>query len=170
MPTTAQYGLIVNAQETLASNVPAVASTNNNVPHTGYSTTTKTLTATGSATQPPLTKVAYFSKALSSGTGTIDLTALPGTNGATADATGLKVCLLVFRNPPTNANKITITKGATNGFGVTSADDPLTVTLSPGAEIAFFGNEVTPDVASGKKTIDLTGTGSQALECVVWAG
>lgn len=169
MATTATYISGVNAVETLATNVPAVASSNNSLQHTGYSTS-KALTGTGSSGLPAVTKLAYFSKALSTGTGTIDLTSLTGTNGATVDLTGLKVCLMKFRNPSTNANTITVAKGASNGFGLTTSGTTFSIPIPPGGEVTIFCDEGTPDVGGGAKTLDLTGTGSQTLECAIWGG
>jgi hypothetical protein len=169
MPTTGTYALTVTASETISTSVPAISASANSVNHTLYSTA-KSLTATGSSTQPALTKVAYFSKAMSAGAATIDLTALTGTNGASVTMSGLKICLLRFRNPSTNTGAITIAKGASNGFGTTTSGTTFTVTLPPDSEFGIFLNEGTPDVAGAAKTIDISGTGTEALECVVWGG
>lgn len=111
---------------------------------------------------PPATKCAVQSKALSAGTATIDLTAVAGTEG-NVDFSGLKLQVIKLRNPSTNANKITVTKGASNGYGLTGGDS-WTIPLAPGDEVMLMGNETWPDVAGGAKTIDLTGTAAQALD------
>jgi hypothetical protein len=44
------------------------------------------------------------------------------------------------------------------------------VILSPGDEVTFFKKDTAPDVDSTHKTIDLAGTGSQALNVELIAG
>lgn len=127
--------------------------------------TEKTL---NSATTVPATKVAAFTKALSTGAATIDLTALTGTNGATVDFTGLKVQAAKFINPSTNANAITVTFGAATAYLLGGA--AFKWILAPGQELLFFGNDAAPDVSASLKNIDLAGTGSQALTVVLVAG
>ncbi len=120
---------------------------------------------------PPASKHASYEKALSSGTGTIDLTALPGvTAEETVNGTGLKVQQLKFRNKSTNANKITVAKGASNGYGLCASGDSWSFVLSPNQSITFYGDDAAPDIGSGAKTIDLTGTGSQVLEVAIVMG
>ena len=43
-------------------------------------------------------------------------------------------------------------------------------TTAPGQEHVFFGNDATPDIASGARTLDLAGTGSQVLDVVIILG
>jgi hypothetical protein len=78
--------------------------------------------------------------------------------------------LLKFQNPITNANKITVTKGASNGYGIASSGDSWTFVLSPGQSILVYSQDIAPDVASGARTIDVSGTGSQTLNVGVVAG
>lgn len=119
-------------------------------------------TYTGS-TDVPVSKHAEGSKALSSGTATLDLAALPGqTADETVNATGLKAQLVKLRNKATNANDITVSKGASNGH--TLLGSSWEITLKPGQSVTLKGDEAGPDVASNNKTLDLTGTGSQELE------
>ena len=126
-------------------------------------------TLTASST-PPVTKHALFSKPLSTGTGTIDLTALPGiTADETVNGTGLKVQFLKFKNPSTNANKITAAKGGSNGYQLDGATT-WSVPLAPGQSVFFELDDAADDIGSGNKTIDLTGTGSQALSVQVVMG
>lgn len=122
----------------------------------------------GAATTPPATKVAAFQKALAAGVGTIDLTALVGTNGVAVDGSGLKVQAIKLSNPATNGNPISITEGAANGYAAFGAGWKLT--LAPGQEALLYGADATPDVAAGDKNIDLAGTGSQALDMVIVLG
>ena len=124
-----------------------------------------------SGTSVPVTKHAEFEQALSSGTATIDLTALPGkTVDETVDGTGLKVQAIKFRNKNTNANKITISKGASNGYCLDANSTTWSVVLSPGQSVLFKLEDLAPDIAGGAKTIDLAGTLSQVLEVMVVMG
>lgn len=110
----------------------------------------------------PVTKQAAGRKTLSTGAGTLDLTALPGgVGGATVDGTGLKVQFAKFRNKSTNSNTMTISQGASNDYEL--AGD-FSITLAVGQEVTLFLNEAAPDIASGDKTIDIAGTGSEVLE------
>lgn len=164
MSVAVTYAANITTVETLATNVPAAATGGKSVTHNGYNTSA-TLNASST---PPATQCAYFSKALSSGAATIDLTALTGTNGSTVDFTGLKVQCAKFKNPSTNANPITVTFGAATGYLLGGA--AWKFILSPGMEIVVFGNDATPDVTSLLKHIDLAGTGSQALQVSLVAG
>lgn len=132
---------------------------------------TKSLTGATSATagtEGPVTKDANFQKALSGGAGTIDFRALPTPEAGTIDLNGLKVQIVKFRNPNTNANPITIVEGASNGLALFGA--AFSITLQPGQEIQAYLAEAAPDVSATDKTIDLTGTASQALDVQVVAG
>ncbi len=128
---------------------------------------TPTLNATST---PAATKKARFDLTLSSGTGTIDLTALPGNSvDETINGTGLKVQVLKFRNKSTNANKITVAKGGTNGYqldGATTWSDPM----APGQSSLRLLNGAADTIGSTKKTIDVTGTGSQVLQVLIVLG
>ncbi len=165
MSVNCTFKSMVDVSETLETNVPAMAS-GSSISHTGYRTE-KSLSSTST---PAVTKCAIFSKALSGGSATIDCTSLTGTNGATVDFSGLKIQVMKFKNPSANANTISVTKGASNGLGVTTSGTSFTIPIAPGAEWTYYGNESTPDVGSGAKTFDLSGTGSQALECTLVAG
>lgn len=128
----------------------------------------ESLTLTASTT-PPVTKQTSFQQALSSGSATVNLAALPGlTAEETVNLTGLKVQALKLRNLSTNANSITVAKGASNGH--TLLGSSWTVTLQPGQSHLYYFNNAAPTVASGDRTIDLTGTGAQVLEVQLVAG
>lgn len=129
---------------------------------------TGTLTASSTV---PATKVAAYELTLSSGAGTINLAALPGiTAEETVNGTGLKVQLLKLKNKSSNANKITVAKGASNGYGLCASGDDWDVTLSPGQSNLTLGNDAAPDIASGARTLDVTGTGAQVLQVLVVMG
>lgn len=114
-----------------------------------------------SGTSVPVTKEATGTKALSAGAGTLDLTAIPGVDG-TVDATGLKVQACKLICPTTNANPVTVTEGASNGYELLG--NAFTFILKPGQHVTLYLDEDAPDVAAGAKNIDLAGTGSQELD------
>lgn len=164
MSITVTYVSQATVVETLGGGY--VSSADATVTTNGLNTTAE-LTA---STTPPATKYSAGQKALSSGSGTIDLTSLPDSDGVAArvDFTGLKVQLAKLRNPSTNANNITVTEGASNGYELHG--NAFTMLLRPGEEVTWKGADGAPDVASGARTIDLSGTGSQVLEFEFVAG
>ena len=94
--------------------------------------------------------------ALSTGTATIDFTASPFSGGT---KTPIRLFLM---NPANNANSMTIKFGDTNpytGFGAA-----FNTTLQPGQSIQLSGTDA---LSATCKTLDLTGTGSQALNVQV---
>jgi hypothetical protein len=133
----------------------------------------KTSAALNSTSTPAITKKAMFVLTLSGGAATIDLTALADVAG-TQDFTGLKVQAMKFQNP--SANSMTLTKGASNGYGLLTSGATWTVPIPPALSGAPYGEvslllpEGTPDVGSGAKTIDVSGTGTQTLLCTIIAG
>jgi hypothetical protein len=169
MPTSGSisvaYAAGVTVTETVGS-TPATASSGSNATlvHDQFN---KTATLTSSTT-PPVTKHAAFEKALAAGTGTIDLTALAGTNSGTIDGTGLKVQVAYFKAKAANGNPITIDVGDSNGYELSGS--AFSITLQPGQEALIYGNDATPDVASGDKVLDLTGTGTDALQVEIVLG
>lgn len=167
MSVALTYRSQVTVAETLtdADGVSLSASETNRVVTHDQFNTTASLT---SATTPPVTTVAAFRQALTDGAATIDLTALPGTNGASVSGTGLKVQAIKFKALSTNANVITITEGASNGYALAGAS--WSVALLAGQEFTLYGNDATPDVAAGDKTIDLAGTGTQSVDVIVVLG
>lgn len=164
MSVSVTYETKISTAETLETNVVAAGSNSKTVTHTGYNSSN----SLAAATTQPATKCAYFSKALSAGAATIDLTALTGTNGASVTFSGLKVQCWKFKNPSTNANSITVTFGASNAYLL--GGTAFKWVLSPGQEICGYGYDATPDVSGSTKDIDISGTGSQALEVSLVAG
>lgn len=120
------------------------------------------------ATTPPVTATVNFQQALSTGAATIDLTAVPGANGVSQSLTGLKPRFIKLQNPATNANNITVAKGASNGY--TPSGSAFSVTIVPGGELLMDLGANGLAIGSGAKTLDLTGTGSQALNVQIVAG
>lgn len=123
-----------------------------------------------SSTTPPATKVSTGQIALSGGAITLDLTSLPDSNGVAGaiDGTGLKVQSYIFRNPEANANDITLTEGAANGYELHG--NTWKIALRPGEIISCQLQDGAPDIAAGAKDIDITGTGSQALDFEIVMG
>lgn len=164
MSVSLTFATNVTVQEVLSTNVPAAAATGKTIVHNGYNTTA---TLTSSST-PPVTQCAFFLKELAAGAGTIDLRALVGTNGAAIDGNGLKLQVLKIKATATNANVITVTVGAANGYDVAGAG--FSVALLAGQEFTFYGNDATPDIAAADKTIDLAGTGTQSVQVSIVLG
>lgn len=156
--------LIMDIFETLATGVPAASTAGATIEHANWNQTL----ALDANTTVPITKTAIFQKALVAGAVTVDLTALTGSNGAAVTLSGLKVQALYLKNPTTNANTIKVKVGAANGYQVAGA--AWEVTLSPGQWMVLYGHDLTPDVGGAAKDLDLTGTGTQALDMAIVAG
>ena len=155
---------------TIASSMPtietltdgAISTSNNTVTFNAYDESN----ALTSGTTPPITKCAFFLGTLSTGALSINLAALSGANGATVDGTGLKV--QAFRVKNLGANTMTFTVGASNGYDLAGAG--FSVALAQNQWFMFYGNDAAPDIASGDRTLDVAGTGSQTFECSILMG
>lgn len=164
MSVVVTHSVLVTTVETIETGIPAAAADNAKITHSLFNKTPVTLNASST---PPATKCAFFTQALTAGAATIDLTALPGTNGATIDMTGLKVQVFrVIGNG--NANPITLTEGAANGYEL--AGNAWKGAVNNAQELTFYGNDSTPDVSPTAKDIDLSGTGVQSVKVAVIAG
>lgn len=129
---------------------------------------TATLT---SGTTPAATKWSMNQKALSTGTGTLDLTSLVGrTSDETVTGNTLKVSAIKLRCKSTNANAITVAAGASSGHPTLGAS--FLVVLQPGmwVEMGLDGVTAGTTVDNTHKNLDLTGTGSQVLEYAIIFG
>jgi len=164
MSVNVTLALTLTTIETITENTPAATDANSQVTHNQFNVS-ETLTGT---TDTPVSKCAYFEQALSSGTATIDLTNLSGTNGGTIDGTGLKVQCFLATNKSTNENSITISKGASNGYGL--GGDSWSHQLEVGQSILIYGNESADDISGSAKTIDLSGTGTEILQVGIVMG
>lgn len=165
MSVSVTYTSDVTVVETLSSSsTPSALEGNRRVTHTAYNTSLP-LTST---TDVPATVVAGFNTALTSGSGSIDLTSMTGTNGVTVDATSLKVQIIKVRASSDNTGAVTLSEGASNGYEL--AGDSWSVALSPGQELLMYGNDKTPDVGASAKIIDLSGTGTDDVDVIVVAG
>ena len=117
---------------------------------------------------PPATDAVFWQQDLAAGTATIDLTSLTGTNGESIDGTGKRVQVLKFKALAANANTIAVIPAAANGYELSGAD--FKITLSPGQEFLYYGNEATPEIGAAAKDFTLTGTGTQGLEVSIVLG
>ncbi len=164
MPIAATIAMSITGVETLDTAVdPFVSSSDQTVTQTHAKAATL-----NAGTTPPVTKQAAFKKTMTAGAATIDLRSLVGTNGAAVDGNGLKVQAFKFKNPSTNANSITITFGASNPYLLLGTD--FLITLAPGQEVMGYLHDAAPDIASGAKEIDISGTLAQVLECYFLMG
>jgi hypothetical protein len=126
-------------------------------------------TVLNASSTPPATKQSSGRVTLSGGVATLDLTSLPDKNGTPGAVTflGLKVNSFIFHNP--SAANITIVPGASNGY--TLLGTAFSVTIRPGETLGpWKGADLAPDVASGAKTLDFSGTLAQQLEYHLVAG
>lgn len=153
-----------------STSLPAAAGGGATLKHNQFSLGEITFegSAQGAAIPEAITKGMAFKQALTAGAATIDLTALLGTLGASESFSGLKVQGVLFYAPTDNADPITLTEGASNGYELMG--DGWKVTLKGGQRVLFRGFEKTPDVASNAKTIDVSGTGTQQIWIVICAG
>jgi len=151
MSVTANLNLLLTIEETFNADDLV----NQVITHTGYSLVGTTLNATST---PPVTMVSCKDYSLSSGTKTIDLTALAGINGASQDATGLSVRALVLINPAGN-HTLTLATGGTNGYDI----DTLKVRAHATVASRKVCVETFGAVDGTHKNITITGTGSESF-------
>jgi hypothetical protein len=166
MSISTVYQANLTTAETLETGVPAAS--DKSLSHSGFNTSA---TINASST-PPGTKCAFFRKALESGSATIDLTALVGTNGAAVNGTGLRVQAIKFKAVAGNAAAITIAKGSSNGYDGLGAAFSLTLaaTSALGAEVMIRTADAGSDIGSANKTLDLSGSGTDAVDVAVILG
>lgn len=163
MSVSATIGMTLTVVETFTANVPFVSSTRNSITHSGL-TESETL---GAATSPTATVLAQGDFALTAGTGTLDLTALEGTQG-TVSLSGLKPRAIIVRAKAANANPITIDVGASNGY--TGFGAAFNITLQPGQKVMIEDNGAGTAVSGTVKTLDLTGTSAQGIDYMIVGG
>ena len=162
MSVSVNYVSSITVTETLTDQY--LSSSDSTLTFNGLNTDT-TLT---SITSVPVTMHASGRKTMSAGAGTIDLRALPSTNAVSIDGNGLKVQAFKFRNLSTNANNITITAGASNGYLILGTAG--SIILYPGCEVQCYLKDQAADIDATHKTIDIAGTVSQILEYEIVMG
>lgn len=112
-----------------------------------------------------VTAIASMSQALSTGTATIDCTALTH-RGISVSFSGKSLKYLALNNP--SANVITAAKGASNGLDFLSGSNTK-IGVNPN-DYHTFKLTASPAVGGSAKNIDLAGTGSQTLSVLAAAG
>ena len=147
--------------ETLETNIDSLG-LDKEITHNAFNTDVS-LTV---GTTPPATKVAAFVKALDAGAGTIDLTALTGTNGAAVNGTGLKVQVFKIKN--LGENTLTIEPGVATDYLLLGA--AFKIILAQNQEFLFYGNDAAPDIGADDKVIKLTGTLVETCEVTIVMG
>jgi hypothetical protein len=157
MAVDVSYTFLMSPQETLTG---ADGATSPVVTFDAFNTRGR-LTASST---PPATKVICKTIALSGGAYTLDLTTETGTNGSAIAGTGLRVQLIRVTN--LGANAMTFSEGASNGLALACG----TFIVPAGGTVQMFLNDAAPDIASGDRTIDVAGTGSQQFQLTVILG
>jgi hypothetical protein len=99
--------------------------------------------------------VTNLTQALSAGAATLDLTASP------VSGTGKHVMAITFEALATNANPITIAKGASSGFAGFGAT--FSVVVAPGQQVTIYAAPSAAAIGSGNKALDLTGILAQSV-------
>jgi len=128
------------------------------------------ITLTGS-TSPASTKGSIFTVTLSGGAATLDLTAIPGlTPNETIDGTGLKVQFIKFTPTSSNANPITVSKGASNGYGMTAAGTTWSIPMDAGQSETKQLNASSITIDATHKNIDFAGTAAQTIKVAIVLG
>lgn len=161
----ANIALTLSVVESIAVDAAGFASTSKNRVTYDRGSVAKTLSPT---TTPPVTVHGVGIVTLSSGSGSLDLRALTGVNGVAVDLNGLKPRAILFENPTSNANPITIAKGASNGY--TGLGSSATITLQVGQSALLDMADNATAVSGTVKVLDITGTGSQVLKYQIVAG
>lgn len=161
------YGqAILTVLETLTAGVADVFAGNAVVTHSKFNVGFNL----NSTTTPAAQKVASFSKAMVGGAGTIDLTALPGTNGAIIDGTGLVVIGFLVTNPSNNI--ILVGQGASNPYPVWGSS-MVSLRIQKGGTILQYesnGNGFGVAISSSNKNINIAGSGTDSLNVVIVLG
>ena len=121
----------------------------------------RTLRLGGSST-PKIDLIAVFRVTLVNGEAVIGLTNINTPTGI-IDATGRKLRAFKFRCPATNTGgAVTVEAGASNGYDMLGGSWSIPVPID--GEVMMYLKDTAPAVASGAKTLDLTGTGTDSLD------
>ncbi|TVQ59912.1 MAG: hypothetical protein EA379_09535 [Phycisphaerales bacterium] len=168
MTVSLTYRSNLTATETIANNAGSLATNGRTVVHDAFDT----VRAGGAAGTTQI--VAAFTVAMTAGAATIDLRALTGTNGATVDGNGKKVLYAKFQAAAGNANPITIEAGASDGYPIFGADGEVTLparaTSEAISEVLIALGTSAPAISSSAKEIDISGTGTQAVNVIIILG
>lgn len=121
-----------------------------------------------SATTPDGELVYSVTQALTAGSATIDLKSISNTEGTTITTEAKKVRAFAAKATSDNANPLTLTVGASNGYTMLGAG--WKVILSASDTFAVYLGDNAPAISDSVKTIDLSGTGSQSVDIVIIFG
>lgn len=165
MAVTLKYAHQATVEETITVGTPFAKDSLAKVTH-NLLNQSGTLNASST---PPVTKVGSDEDVeIYGGIATIDLTDLIGTNGAAVDGTGLKVQHILIVANEDNYDPITVEPGASNGYELKGAS--WSEDLDPGDIFQLTKIDTAPDVASGAKNIDFTGTDGDTFSYIVVLG
>lgn len=162
MSVELSYSTSLTVKEVLDANVDSASATARTVTHNQFNTT-KSLNGSSAV---PVSEVAAFVQALSTGAATVDLTSLTGTNGASVDGTGLKVQALKVKN--LGSSTLTITPGGSNPYEMFGTSG--SIEIPAGGEVVLYGNENAPDISSTECEVDLSGSSSEESEWTIVMG
>lgn len=135
------------------------------VPHAGYN---HRLALDGTTT-PDLTGGGYKSATIGGGgTGSIDLTDLT-LGAAVTSLSGKQPRALMLYAPDTNAGDVTVTKGASNGYG--GLGGSFSLVLKPGmGQLVWWSVDNATAVGGTAKILDLAGTSGDVVQVSAGAG
>ena len=121
-----------------------------------------------SSSTPDFEKVWSARQLLTAGAATIDLKALTDPEGNTITTEGKKIRAIKIKALSTNANALTISEGASNGYELFG--NAFTIALEAGDHfLAYLGTNA-PDISDTTKNIDLAGTGTQGIDIIIVIG
>lgn len=162
MSVTANYVSTLTVTEVLG-NIPLANPSESSIVHDQLNRTVS-MSATTTVVASVVVAETF---ALTAGAATIDLTALTGTNSKTVDATGLKLQAIKAYNAVGNS-AFTLKAGATNPY--LAFGTAWSITLNADCEIMAYLAGTAPAVGGTAKTIDLAGTGTQAIKLMLVFG
>jgi len=106
--------------------------------------------------------------ALTIGAATLDLKDITNAEGDTIVTEGKTIRAIKVKATSTNANALTLTEGASNGYELFG--DGWTIALEAGDHfLAYLGSNA-PAISDTVKTIDLSGTGAQSVDVIIVFG
>lgn len=115
---------------------------------------------------PAISAQAGGEHTLTSGTETLDLTAIANQAGANVDFSGLKVQLVVIETNAANTEVVVFDVGASNGYYL-FGDANGQVALGAGEMHIGIHNESRPDVSGTAKTVDVSSSDADAKYTIV---
>jgi hypothetical protein len=164
MAVSVTYRADLTVVETIGA-TPALSSADQTITHNALN---RTIPLTASST-PDAELVAETRVTLTAGAATIDLTAIPTNRGGTIDGTGKKVRAFKFRAPSDNTGgAISVAAGASNGLAMAGSDFKYNVGID--CEVQGYLKDTSTAIDATHKTLDLAGTGTDALDVIFVLG